>query len=520
MKKYKKIIGLMTLTFGFLLFMPNTKAWTLNPTEYYKYSYFGKIVNNENNETIYFENSDKVVELEKLYTLEESDEIGSKIHNDFYDWLYENNAMVSSWGGNIDYNSTIIYEFNGTEYTDYDELENAIDTYLETKEDYSILTEEEKEEYLVDIKETNNIFYNINVNIPKREAINEIKLSSINTDTTIGEKPKFKATLEDDGKIYTLKYLEWFDDEFKSVCGLNDSVLNDECFNNLTTFEEGRSYTLTLYIEINDIDKYRFSNDIIVYIDGKEFDGEVVIDQANSLLYVNVLDGVKQSLIKHAAEVLDIEADDKNNNTLNNAVDIIKKMIAEYTFGFNELNGMSEELVDEIFDALRDSKTITIDLTSENNSNVSDELKDKVNNTINDNINGFSILNFYDINLIVKIDNVKLADSIHELDGEIEVNLDINDFVSKLPALNSARTREFKVLRIHNGKVDILDATYNNGILSFKTDRFSDYVVVYKDTINSSNPKTSDNIIVYMVIGVISIIGLMTTIMINKINQG
>ena len=60
---------------------------------------------------------------------------------------------------------------------------------------------------------------------------------------------------------------------------------------------------------------------------------------------------------------------------------------------------------------------------------------------------------------------------------------------------DSKMVRTYKVMRIHEGKIDILDASYDatTGKLSFETDRFSTYTLVYTDTPVSDNPKTGDN---------------------------
>ena len=60
-------------------------------------------------------------------------------------------------------------------------------------------------------------------------------------------------------------------------------------------------------------------------------------------------------------------------------------------------------------------------------------------------------------------------------------------------------TRIYKVMRNHNGKVDILDATFDakTNMLTFKTDKFSTYALVYLDSAASTTPsiaaKTGDN---------------------------
>ena len=62
-------------------------------------------------------------------------------------------------------------------------------------------------------------------------------------------------------------------------------------------------------------------------------------------------------------------------------------------------------------------------------------------------------------------------------------------------------TRTYFIARSHNGKVDILETNYDEKTnkLTFETDKFSDYAIIYKDkkelkttvttSINKSNTK-------------------------------
>ena len=67
-----------------------------------------------------------------------------------------------------------------------------------------------------------------------------------------------------------------------------------------------------------------------------------------------------------------------------------------------------------------------------------------------------------------------------------------------LLSTDEAMTRTYSVLRIHDGKVDAVNTEFNaeTGMLSFETDRFSTYAVVYKDAPvgadDSDSPKTGD----------------------------
>ena len=66
---------------------------------------------------------------------------------------------------------------------------------------------------------------------------------------------------------------------------------------------------------------------------------------------------------------------------------------------------------------------------------------------------------------------------------------------------DSKTKREYYIARSHNGKVDILETIYNEktNSLTFETDKFSDYAILYKDkkelkttvttSINKSNTK-------------------------------
>ncbi len=66
---------------------------------------------------------------------------------------------------------------------------------------------------------------------------------------------------------------------------------------------------------------------------------------------------------------------------------------------------------------------------------------------------------------------------------------------------------EYKVLREHDGVVEVLDAVYDpsTGALTFDTDSFSTYAIAYND---ETNPNTYDNISIFAIIGFASILGL------------
>ena len=84
------------------------------------------------------------------------------------------------------------------------------------------------------------------------------------------------------------------------------------------------------------------------------------------------------------------------------------------------------------------------------------------------------------------------AVNVTETNGKVKVTISVPD---SLKNNDASITRTYKVMRIHEGKVDILDATYDakTGKLVFETDAFSTYALVYSDApVQTTAPKTGD----------------------------
>ncbi|MBQ3528896.1 MAG: terpene cyclase/mutase family protein [Oscillospiraceae bacterium] len=101
---------------------------------------------------------------------------------------------------------------------------------------------------------------------------------------------------------------------------------------------------------------------------------------------------------------------------------------------------------------------------------------------------------YLDITLSKKLGNAEPV-KITETNGEVTVTVVVPE---NLRNTDSKVNRTYKVIRIHDGKTDVLDTAYDatTGKLSFQTDCFSTYALVYTDTavtVTPSNPKTGDN---------------------------
>lgn len=101
---------------------------------------------------------------------------------------------------------------------------------------------------------------------------------------------------------------------------------------------------------------------------------------------------------------------------------------------------------------------------------------------------------YLDITLTKQLDNAQPV-KVTQTNGAVTVTIVVPE---NLRNTDTKIQRTYKVIRVHNAKTDILDADYDakTGKLSFQTDAFSTYALVYTDTAVAaapSTPHTGDN---------------------------
>ena len=122
---------------------------------------------------------------------------------------------------------------------------------------------------------------------------------------------------------------------------------------------------------------------------------------------------------------------------------------------------------------------------------------------INEKISTNETLALYlDISLFKQVEGEE-PNKIEETKGNIKVSFKMPE---SLKNNNPSVIRKYYVLRLHNGVVDKLETKLNGDTLSFETNKFSTYALTYEDV---NNPKTGDNIIIYLILGLLSIIGIL-----------
>lgn len=115
----------------------------------------------------------------------------------------------------------------------------------------------------------------------------------------------------------------------------------------------------------------------------------------------------------------------------------------------------------------------------------------------------YKIAGFYDINLFKGINNDLKFEEVLETSDKVKITLNIP---TTLPQVAEGYKRTYYVIRLHNGKTDILDVTLtDDNKASFETDKFSSYDLAYTDekignTTKIENPSTSDKALIYGII--------------------
>ena len=92
------------------------------------------------------------------------------------------------------------------------------------------------------------------------------------------------------------------------------------------------------------------------------------------------------------------------------------------------------------------------------------------------------------------------AVKITETNGAIEISIEVPE---NLINIDASIVRTYKMMRIHEGQVDILDVEFDEetGRLVFETDAFSTYVLIYSDVpALIEAPKTGDDNIAWFYI--------------------
>ena len=204
------------------------------------------------------------------------------------------------------------------------------------------------------------------------------------------------------------------------------------------------------------------------------------------------------------------------------------------------VNGIDEDTRNKIINATNDGKTIKTEVVKTNiNESIISEDKNKINVALDSRA---KIAQYFDISIILKANEQEIG-KVTDLKNEIPIEIEIPN---NLPKISDDYSRTYKIIRLHNENAEELEISNSkNGILTFKTNKFSTYALAYIDTKNeqilnsptstventsiieesittdqpkiqnekkheevSTNPKTGDIIIRFVIIMLVAIIGI------------
>ena len=356
------------------------------------------------------------------------------------------------------------------------------------------------------------------ITVSQKESKNYKKISK-EINLTVKAK-KITVTVNDASKIYG--------DEDSEFTYVNDKLIgNDKLTGIILTREEGEDVG-TYKIKVSQKEGSNPNYDI-TFKDGTYTINPLSIDKGTVVLG-NVLKytGEKQTqeveqvlvngkaLNKEDYEVLDNQATKEGKHVLtikakgNNHTGSFKYSYAILpkendkigTGSFTvKTTGDVEISRDEIIDILIENKEITANELSEvaegKKIEIVLEVKEaQANELIETSTKGYKVGKYLNITLNKIVNGTN--ESIHELSKVMKVTIKVpEELINK----DSKTKREYYIARSHNGKVDILETNYDEKTnkLTFETDKFSDYAIIYKDkkelkttvttSINKSNTK-------------------------------
>ena len=134
------------------------------------------------------------------------------------------------------------------------------------------------------------------------------------------------------------------------------------------------------------------------------------------------------------------------------------------------------------------------------------------------------IASYFDISVLVKnADNGSVVGELSSLTEKVKFTVAIPSDLTKTKA---GMQRIFYVIREHNGVASVLPAKLSKDgkTLIFETDKFSTYALAYKDVAsadvsNVKNPQTYDGIMGYVAIALVTLSGVVGTVVYLKRNS-
>ena len=214
-----------------------------------------------------------------------------------------------------------------------------------------------------------------------------------------------------------------------------------------------------------------------------------------------------------------IVEDEKTEETVQQETE---KLILDVLTGWVSHDVVDEKTAENIFEAVREGKAFSTEIVVKEmqQDEIAQIEQSAIEEKVTSELGTDAKVQYLDVSIILKADDEELG-TLNKLEEEITITLAIPDALK-------AEGRTYKVIRHHNGVVDVLDTVVNgDGTISFKTDRFSTYALAYADeegtdtnqnpenkpSTDTKAPKTGDNnsTMTYVVICLVALVAILVT---------
>lgn len=216
-------------------------------------------------------------------------------------------------------------------------------------------------------------------------------------------------------------------------------------------------------------------------------------------------DNEPEETIKEITPVKDETTETAINNEVNQLIsDVLAGRVSQDTVDTQTADKISQAISNG---TMVGAEIILKEMTSEEVANLTEKDKTAIEDKVVAEFGKNANIQYLDLSIILKAGNEELG-TLNKLREEITITIAV-------PEKLKAEGRTYKVIRNHEGEVTVLDTIVNkDGTISFKTDRFSTYVLAYADqeetstkpivkpVVDTNTPKTGDNnsVMIYVVI--------------------
>lgn len=150
-------------------------------------------------------------------------------------------------------------------------------------------------------------------------------------------------------------------------------------------------------------------------------------------------------------------------------------------------------LTEEEQAAVAGGDDLTITLSVENtDGTVSAADKNAIDEKIKEAVENGAVGQYLDISLLKKIGDAA-AEKVTSTNAPVKISVTIPELLENT---DTTKTRTFEIIRVHEGVAEVIESSFDEtaGTITFSTDKFSTYAIVYADTVNTpENPETPEN---------------------------